>query len=270
MGHGAVRFKRCCAATGAAWVWLALASLSGAQTPTVKSDATWRTTATQPPDGWNTDIHFDDSDAAGWQNAFKSPSGDNIWYGSNHSDQSPNQAWFRYVFTLNQPIGNATGTFFFDDNGEAYINGRLIVADTTPGATTFLPTLDPTIFNVGSNLVAVHGIDTIPPFSNVAVDLFLLMPGDANGDGAVNFNDLLTLAQHYGQTGRGWSDGDFTGEGTVVFADLLLLAQHYGQSLVAAPADAFVNASPQIVPEPSPALLALPLLLLGTNRRRHA
>ena len=69
--------------------------------------------------------------------------------------------------------------------------------------------------------------------------------GDANFDGKVNFNDLLVLAQHYGQPGS-WVDGDFNADGAVGFDDLLLLAQNYGHTLTAAGADA---SSP--VPEPA-------------------
>lgn len=141
-------------------------------TPTVKTDATWRTTSTLPPAGWSTSLTFDDS-AAGWQGAFKSPAGDNIWYGSNQSSQSPDQAWFRHTFTLDRVPTQASGTFFFDDNGEAYINGQLVLNDTGGGATTTSLTLDPRLFVAGDNLVALHGIDTAGPFSNVSVNLFL-------------------------------------------------------------------------------------------------
>ncbi len=56
--------------------------------------------------------------------------------------------------------------------------------------------------------------------------------GDGNLDGAVNFDDLLTLAQHYGAlAGASWIDGDSTGDGAVNFDDLLALAQKYGSAL---------------------------------------
>jgi hypothetical protein len=138
----------------------------------VHSDATWRTFDTLPPSGWNTDLAFDDSDAAGWQNAFKSPSGDNIWFGSNLSSQGPNQAWFRHIFTLNDVVSDAAGNFFFDDNGELYINGHLIINDTGGGSTSFPDVqVDPSFFDVGQNLIAVHGIDTHAPFNNIGVNM---------------------------------------------------------------------------------------------------
>jgi hypothetical protein len=72
------------------------------------------------------------------------------------------------------------------------------------------------------------------------------MAPDPNADGVVNFSDLLTLAQHYGQTNANFTQGDFNGDGTVNFSDLLILAQHYGQTLASGPGLAsFVS-----VPEP--------------------
>lgn len=55
-------------------------------------------------------------------------------------------------------------------------------------------------------------------------------PGDANGDGRVNFTDLVVLAQHYGKRGS-WTAGDFNGDGRVGFDDLVILAAHYGQGV---------------------------------------
>jgi hypothetical protein len=90
------------------------------------------------------------------------------------------------------------------------------------------------------------------------------MAPDPNGDGAVNFTDLLTLAQHYGQANANFTIGDFNGDNTVNFSDLLLLAQNYGQTLAAAPAFASLAA----VPEPSTiGLLAAGLALLPRPRR---
>jgi hypothetical protein len=59
------------------------------------------------------------------------------------------------------------------------------------------------------------------------------LPGDANHDGTVDFNDLVALAQHYnGPTDPSdyWAGGDFNGDDVVDFEDLVTLAQHYGLS----------------------------------------
>lgn len=50
---------------------------------------------------------------------------------------------------------------------------------------------------------------------------------------AMDFNYLLTLAQHYNHPGT-FAAGDLNGDDTVNFADLLLLAQNYGHTLPAA------------------------------------
>jgi hypothetical protein len=63
-------------------------------------------------------------------------------------------------------------------------------------------------------------------------------PGDADRNGAVNFDDLLILAKNYNGTGRTWSQGDFNGDGVVNFDDLLVLAKNYNRSVTPAGAEA--------------------------------
>jgi hypothetical protein len=61
-------------------------------------------------------------------------------------------------------------------------------------------------------------------------------PGDATGDGAVDFNDLVALAQSYDAFGgKGYKDGDFNFDGSVDFTDLVVLAQNYETVGAAAP-----------------------------------
>ena len=63
------------------------------------------------------------------------------------------------------------------------------------------------------------------------------IPGDADGDGVVDFKDLVILASHYGQpSGATFAQGDFNGDGKVDFADLVILAQAYGRSTAVAAA----------------------------------
>jgi Domain of unknown function (DUF4214) len=84
-----------------------------------------------------------------------------------------------------------------------------------------------------------------------------LLPGDANFDQNVGFDDVLTLIQNYGHGGAHWFNGDFNGDGQVGFDDVLTLIQNYGRS-----AAAVANSSP--VPEPAGAMIVLvaaPLLL---------
>lgn len=62
---------------------------------------------------------------------------------------------------------------------------------------------------------------------------FFQLGGDATGNSAVNFGDLVIVAQNYGSSGKGFSSGNFNydPEGKVDFADLVILAQHYGNTL---------------------------------------
>jgi hypothetical protein len=56
-------------------------------------------------------------------------------------------------------------------------------------------------------------------------------PGDATGDDAVDFNDLVALAQNYNAYGKGVRTGDFNFDGISDFNDLVLLAQRYNTTL---------------------------------------
>ena len=58
-----------------------------------------------------------------------------------------------------------------------------------------------------------------------------LLPGDANGDGRVDFADLVLVARHWGMTNTTWPDGDFNNDGSVGFDDLLIVARNFGKSV---------------------------------------
>jgi hypothetical protein len=97
-----------------------------------------------------------------------------------------------------------------------------------------------------------------------------LLPGDANDDGKVDFNDLVIVAQHYNTTIAGNFDvGDFNYDGLVDFNDLVLLAQNYNTT--ALPAGGFAGAPPEFAADlaaafasvPEPAVVA-PAFLLAT------
>jgi len=58
------------------------------------------------------------------------------------------------------------------------------------------------------------------------------LPGDADGDGLVGFDDLVILARDYGKPGT-FAQGDFNGDGFVGFDDLVILARNYGRKAIA-------------------------------------
>jgi GH18 family chitinase len=62
---------------------------------------------------------------------------------------------------------------------------------------------------------------------------FHVLAGDATRDRAVDFADLVVLAQNYNGTGKTFSQGDFDYDGDVDFQDLVILAQHYNKTLPA-------------------------------------
>ncbi len=105
--------------------------------------------------------------------------------------------------------------------------------------------------------------------------------GDANLDGSIDFDDLLTLAQHYeNPANQTWLDGDFTNDASVNFDDLLLLAQNYSATLPAgglsqgemsALGQSFSSdfaLARSLVPEPSVSAASIALLSASGRRRR--
>lgn len=123
------------------------------------------------------------------------------------------------------------------------------------------------IAGTGSNGDAPKGI-LLVPFAEAS-------PGDANVDFAVDFDDLLVLAQHYGQAGlQTWQTGDFTGDAAVGFDDLLLLAQHYRGPArvlsrdVSRPFAADWAMAQSVVPEPASWTLGAALTLFRRRRTR--
>ena len=56
------------------------------------------------------------------------------------------------------------------------------------------------------------------------------IPGDADGNGIVEFADFLILSSNFGRAdGVTRGDGDFDGSGVVDFADFLVLSANYGR-----------------------------------------
>jgi hypothetical protein len=95
------------------------------------------------------------------------------------------------------------------------------------------------------------------------------LPGDANLDRVVDFDDLLRLAANYNLTDRYWYEGDFNYNGTVNFDDLLLLAANYNQTLTGTLEGdwALANAS---VPEPTALAAIGASAAVALRRRRRA
>jgi hypothetical protein len=76
-------------------------------------------------------------------------------------------------------------------------------------------------------------------------------PGDANGDGRVDINDLTIVLSNFGKTGCTWSQGSMDGDlaGRVDINDLTIVLSNFGATSAASAA--------QLSAAPEPAALAL-------------
>lgn len=149
--------------------------------------------------------------------------------------------------------------------------GKLVFSSAggTPQATTLRSILDASFdTNFASGLIrsstadSSHGLgwneDTTFGRFTIAYTLY----GDTNLDFVVDFDDLLTLAQAYGNTTTIWATGDFTYDGATDFDDLLKLAQNYGGAF-----ELDWALARSLVPEPG--VLGLSLLLAAGQIRRN-
>lgn len=109
----------------------------------------------------------------------------------------------------------ATG-IAIDASGNAYLAGDTGSLDWT----------------MAENYGWTHGSGELWPFVLKFSGLVDLYPGDTNGDGIVNFADLVAVAQNYGGSDKSRAQGDLNGDGEVSFADLVMVAQNYGNTLV--------------------------------------
>lgn len=85
------------------------------------------------------------------------------------------------------------------------------------------------------------------------------LPGDANVDGKVAFDDFVTLSNNYGDILQPWSRGDFNLDRKVDFEDFQIFANNYGTVRETPPA---------AVPEPASEILFSLGLLIGAVLRR--
>lgn len=159
-------------------------------------------------------------------------------------------------------------------------------ADSTAGAAAIADVIAGRITSAGNpNLKVGYAFasDLGGTFQGLGLDadsiaLLATYGGDTNLDKTVNFDDLLSLAQHYNTAaGATWSQGDNTYDGAVNFDDLLELAKNYGSSIAAvdvsqASASAEFAAdwalAVSVVPEPTSCLAALGVIGVLARRRR--
>ena len=190
-------------------------------------------------------------------------------FASNHGDQQNIDVFPQYYhggITTSSGTVNANGllaTLTFDTTGIAPGIYSLKLAHFKPPLAG--PSGNDTDLGVDQNFEPI-----LPTVTNG--NLIVTYPGDANFDGSVGFDDLVTLARNYGHNGATWSTGDFNNDMNVGFDDLVVLARNYGKSININPAPpsavaAAAALSPALVPEP--ASVAVFALLAGMLCRRR-
>ena len=178
----------------------------------------------------------------------------------------------RVTFPKNSPpVNNSLGSLTINGNGKVDLanNGITIDYGANPSPLAAIQSYLSSGALVSSLTDSSHvvalvdsangGVPGQPPHSLV-VEYAIV--GDADLEGFVGFDDLVTLARHYGKNNADWSIGDFNNDNTVGFDDLVALARHYGQTLTAAQLAEFdptfradVEAAFATVPEPGTVLL---------------
>jgi hypothetical protein len=68
-----------------------------------------------------------------------------------------------------------------------------------------------------------------PCQSLAAVEVVPSIPGDLDGNGAVEFADFVTLSNNFDQRVLRRSQGDLDGDRRVEFSDFVILASNYGK-----------------------------------------
>ena len=91
-------------------------------------------------------------------------------------------------------------------------------------------------------------------------NISIVLTGEANLDGRVDFSDFVILSASFGHpSDQSWGQGDFHNDGSVSFADFLGLANNFGQRV-----DQTVS-----VPEPTSFALLFAALLTTLRTSRY-
>lgn len=105
--------------------------------------------------------------------------------------------------------------------------GLYIVDATDVVSTTIIPPIDleATCSDIAAGRQSTEALAS-------ALSQLGILAGDADQNGAVEFDDFLALAGNFGQPNVGYARGDFDCNGEVAFSDFLTLASNFGRSAV--------------------------------------
>jgi len=173
---------------------------------------------------------------------------DTLVLDASNGNPIPNTLSLNGSFNINGPLSIGAGQIVVVANTPAPGANRLTVKALTIDASGSLDLNDGAItvnYAATSPLSTIQGYlsnrliisSTLPPGQAIAdvdtgsaVQLSLRLIGDVNGDGIVDFTDLLVLARNFGASGQDWSHGALNYAGTVTFADLLALTRNFGRA----------------------------------------
>jgi hypothetical protein len=118
---------------------------------------------------------------------------------------------------------------------------------------------------IGYGEASAVGLVGVGTFAGIHVDdssvlLCYTLLGDVNLDGQVTSGDFASLATHFNQADRNWSDGDANYDGVVNSIDFNLLASNFGLTLASPTLGTLV---------PEPLVLGLTVAALCAMRRRR-
>lgn len=133
------------------------------------TDSSWRVTATDPGPGinWNTDLLYNDS---GWEPAtvlynvadyLPGYSAQGIWSSGGQFSTVETVMWARDSFNLSSLPLTAILEGGFDDDGEVYVNGVLVITENNGFANNFFADITPHLV-AGDNLIAFRAYDNFP------------------------------------------------------------------------------------------------------------
>ena len=182
----------------------------------------------------------------------------------------------------NNILGNAGGISFTGPSTRWVLNytGGAVPVNPVNAIKTILTNGYSNNFATGQIRSTVTGPDRTLGYSDSgsAVMVALVIPGDANLDGKVDFNDFLVLQNNFNVASTRWDQGNFNYDGATNFNDFLVLQNHFGQSIAGVTVDpltssqiaavsAFANAN--AVPEPATLGLLLAGGVLAGRRQRR-
>ena len=175
------------------------------------------------------------------------PQGGGFVQGAGHLGQvlDPDHPIMEGVTTFVTRWGvNAQGQIFggYRPTNLSVTPGSTIIAKWNTGHTLVALTPNPRVVELGFHPVSSDVVPTAYWDADTDGDLLMAnalrfvagagptpCPGDANGDGVVNFADLNLVLGEFGSTGQGLA-GDVNDDGVVNFADLNLVLGAFGSS----------------------------------------